>query len=147
MRLETAQRLLASVHAAATESSLRVSIVVVDARGIEVASARMDEATWFTLGIARSKARSAVAFGRPSADLGAMREAHPDVWRLADDQLPFEATTLPGGILVHDAEGAVVGAIGVSGAAPEEDVRVAQGAVSDLAAGHDSDVPSRGTGL
>ncbi|MCD4526588.1 heme-binding protein [Nocardioides sp. cx-173] len=145
MRLETAQRLLTQVQEAAAASSLRLSMVVVDAGGIEVASARMDEAGWFTLGIARSKARTAVAFGRPSAELAAMRDAHPDVWRLADDQLPFAATTLPGGILIRE-EGAVVGAIGVSGAAPEVDVAVAEHAVATLAQAPSGVVPAGGTG-
>lgn len=144
MRLESAQRLLAAVQDAA-EPSLHLSAVVVDLAGVEVASARMDGAAWFTLGIARSKARTAAAFGRTSAELDGLREAHPDVWRLAGDQLPFETTTLPGGILVSQG-GAVVGAIGVSGAAPDVDVQVAEQAVAALVDEPSGGVPGSGTG-
>lgn len=115
----------------AAASGLRVSVAVVDRFGHDLAVVRADGATWFTAGIARAKARTAATFGRPSADLAGLQADHPEVFSLAADQLPFRPTTLPGGLpLLRD--GSVVGAVGVSGASPEQDVRCAEAALAVL---------------
>lgn len=129
MRLADAERLLAAVRAHAEAEDLRLSAAVVDERGIDVALARMDAATWLTAGVARTKAMTAAWFRRPSGDLAALRTAHPEVFRIAGRQLPSEPTDLPGGLPVYDAEGVLLGAIGVSGASPEEDVAAARAAI------------------
>lgn len=129
MRLAEAERMLAAVRAHAEEAGLRFSAVIVDERGIDVALARMDGATWLTAGVARTKAMTAAWFRRPSADLAGMRGAYPEVYRLAGAQLPTEPTDLPGGLPVYDAAGVLLGAIGVSGATPEQDVAAAQAGI------------------
>ena len=136
MDYERAAAMVAAVVAHGRERGLRLSVVVVDERGYDVAVARMDAATWFTPGVARAKARSALAFGRPSADLAHLHDAYPEVLRLAGEQLPFTPTTLPGGLLVRAGESddhPVVGAVGVSGATPEDDVAAAHIALSAYA--------------
>ncbi|MGY1815719.1 GlcG/HbpS family heme-binding protein [Blastococcus sp. SYSU D00820] len=120
-------RVRAAVDAALAEaarSGLGVSLAVVDGLGHDLVVVRGDGAAWFTAGIARSKARTAVAFGRPSADVSGLREAYPDVFDLAAEQLPFRPTTLPGGLPIVIG-GRPVAAVGVSGATPEEDLRCA----------------------
>lgn len=128
MRLAQAEALLAAVQQHARRQSLRLSAAVVDARGHEIAAARMDDATWFTIGVAHIKARTAAWFGRPSADLAAMRAAHPELFRLTGEQLPETPTDLPGGLPVYDDTG-LVGALGVSGASPDDDVAAARAAI------------------
>lgn len=129
MRLAQAEALLAAAREYGTEHALRLSIAVVDVRGHEVASVRVDGASWFTPGVARTKARTAAAFSRPSGDLAAMRAAYPEVFRLAVEQLPEAPTDLPGGLPVYDESG-LVGAIGVSGGgSPDMDVAAVLAAI------------------
>ena len=109
----------------ADELGVNVSVVVCDGYSRDIVVLRGDGASWQSVEIARSKARTAASFGRDSADLAAMRENWPDVFALAGDALPFRATTLPGGLAVI-VNGAVVAAIGVSGALPEQDVAIAR---------------------
>lgn len=135
MRLSDAQLMLETVVRNATERSHRFSIAVVDHLGHEVASVRMDGARWLTPGVARIKARTAVAFSMPSSETANIQSAHPEVFRIAGEQLPFRPTTLPGGLPIFVDED-LVGGIGVSGAQPDEDVRAAQEAIAAaLAAG------------
>lgn len=134
MQLADAERLLAAVREHAGRDGLRLSAAVVDERGLEVALVRMDGASWFTPAVARTKAATAAWFARPSADLAAMRGAHPEVFRIAGRQLPQPPTDLPGGLPVYDATGALIGALGVSGATPEQDVATARAAIE--ASGH-----------
>ena len=128
MRLAGAEALLAAVREHAGNEALRLSAVVVDGRGHEVAGARMDGATWFTLGVARGKARTAAWFDRASGDLAPLRATYPEVFRLAGAQLPEPPTDLPGGVPIH-VDGVLVGAIGVSGGTPEQDVAAALAAI------------------
>ncbi|WP_017934562.1 GlcG/HbpS family heme-binding protein [Nocardioides sp. Iso805N] len=144
MRLAQAESLLAAVQAYGDEHALRLSAAVVDARGHEVAAARMDGATWLTIGVAHVKARTAAWFGRPSGDLAAMRAAHPEVLRLAGAQLPEPPTDLPGGLPLYD-EGGLLGALGVSGATPEEDVAAARAAIASCERRADGETRARGS--
>ncbi|MGW1023905.1 GlcG/HbpS family heme-binding protein [Streptomyces sp. NPDC002577] len=128
-----ADHALRAALVAAAEEGLRVSVAVVDDRGFDVAVARGDGAKWFTPEVARAKARTAVSFGAPTASLAAMKEQYPELFSLIGEQLPSTPTTLPGGLPLVD-EGMVIGAIGVSGARPEDDVRIAETGAAALRA-------------
>ncbi|MFC3984026.1 GlcG/HbpS family heme-binding protein [Streptosporangium jomthongense] len=128
LRLDEARAMAEAALARAAQEDLRVSVAVVDALGRDVLVVRGDGATWFTPEVARCKARTAAAFRRDSADLAGLRENYPEVFDLAGDQLPFRPTTLAGGLLLeHDGD--PVGAIGVSGATPAQDVLCAEAGV------------------
>lgn len=124
--LATARALLDAVVAEATVRGLAISCSIVDAQGLEVCTARMDDAPWFTPEVARTKARTCVALGRPSGDVADLAAEYPNLVDLIGDQLPFRPTTLPGGILFHD------GAIAVSGAHPDDDVALARHGVTTV---------------
>ncbi|NEK59916.1 heme-binding protein [Geodermatophilus sabuli] len=115
----------------ATTIGLAVSVAVVDAAGWDVVVVRGDDTPGFTAGIARVKAATAVAFRRPTGDLAAIKESRPEVIDAVADQLSFRPTTLRGGLpLLRD--GAVVGAIGVSGGTGEQDIECAEAALAAL---------------
>lgn len=124
MNLKDAQTVIDHIVLAASSKHLLVSISVVDEMGNEIATARMDGARWFTPGIARAKARTAALMGRDTAELGNLRAQYPEVFEQVSEQLPFTPTTLPGGVIVASG-----GAIGVSGATPEEDLEFAKNAL------------------
>lgn len=126
--LADARALLARALGLAAELDRSISVCVVDAQGHEVAGLRMDGASWFTLEVARVKAQTAAAFQRPTAALAPLWEAHPDLVPLIDKQLAFTPTTLAGGVLLlsPDGSGTIMGAVGVAGALPELDLRIAE---------------------
>ena len=123
--LAQAQALLAGVADHAAAHGLRLSAIVLDGRGAEVAAARMDGAGWVTISVARGKATTCVAFGRPSDALAGMRVELPEVFAVAAGQLPVTPVTLAGGLPLPDG----LGAIGVSGASAEEDREAAEAAI------------------
>jgi glc operon protein GlcG len=125
--LDSAHALIAHVREAAASAGLSVSCSVVDAAGHELMTARMDDAPWFTAGLARVKASTAAAVASNTADLAALRDQYPEVLAQIQEQLPFTLTTLPGGLILGGGA-----AIGVSGAHPDQDVELALQAISDV---------------
>lgn len=105
LSIDEAEAMLDAAGRAAT--SRPVSIAVVDAGGALLAFRRMDGARVHTIELATQKARTAAIVGVPTA---AVQAAGRDI--------------CAGGIPVV-VEGQCVGAIGVSGAVEDEDVRVA----------------------
>jgi len=107
-------------------------VAVVDDAGHLVVCHRMDGALWITPEIARAKANAAVAFQATTADLeerfnrGRQLFAS-NVATLGGWQLVFGKGAVP---IVEG--GAVVGAVGVSGAVPAENDH----AIAAAAAGH-----------
>ncbi|GGM69709.1 hypothetical protein GCM10010106_14860 [Thermopolyspora flexuosa] len=126
--LDGARLIIDAALDAARAAGIRVSCCVVDAAGDEIAGIRMDGAPWFTCGVARSKARTAARMGVDSAVVAGIKADHPELVTLIDGQLPFDVTTLPGGVVIRDGQ-AVAGAVGVSGAHPDQDVAVARAGV------------------
>lgn len=127
--LDHARTVLDAALAAAEAEDVRVSCCVVDANGHELTAARMDGAKWFTAGVARSKARTAAAMGADTGALTDLKSAYPELVTLIDGQLPFDFTTLPGGVVIRDGD-TVLGAVGVSGAHPDQDVACAEAGIA-----------------
>ena len=125
--LETARNVAEATLAHASHLGIKVSVCVVDSRGHELVTLRADGANWFTAEVARAKARTAAALRRDSGALDGLKGSYPELFRLIGGQLPFEPTTLPGGV-VHTGETAW--AVGVSGATPEQDVACARAGLS-----------------
>lgn len=125
IQLAQAQILVARAIELAEELERFISISIIDGNGHEVLSLRMDGASWFTLEVARAKAQTAVAFQRPSAELGPLWVAHPGLVPLIEQQVAFRPTTLAGGIPLTNVSG-VLGAVGVAGALPELDLHIAE---------------------
>lgn len=124
-----AKAIASEVLASAGARGVAVSVAVVDERGFDLVVLRGEGASWFTPEAARAKARTASAFARSSESVGGMREQYPDLFDLIADTLAFTPTSLPGGLPV-EVNGELLGAIGVSGAPPNEDVALGRGALA-----------------
>jgi glc operon protein GlcG len=122
-----AQQVIEHVFRGAATLGVSVSCSVVDADGHEVGTARMENASWFTAGIARTKAQTAVALGRDTSVLANLFAEYPDLLTQIGNQLPFTPTSLPGGVRTSHGH-----AVGVSGALPEQDVKLAQDAIAHV---------------
>lgn len=125
MDLALAQKVLAAAVAHAESIGVKLSIAIVDDRGHDVLSARMDGAFWFTPHIARTKARTSVALGMDSKDVGGLDAAHPGLLKVIEEQVGHTITILGGGVVVKDGD-RVLGAVAGSGATPEQDADAAR---------------------
>jgi len=109
----------------------KVAIAVVDAAGHLVACERMDGALWVTPEIARAKANAAAGFHATTLDL---EERFSKRMLFADNVATlgaYEFVFGKGGVPVV-TDGAIVGAVGVSGAVPADNDHT----IADAAAGH-----------
>ena len=115
--------------AQASEIGVPMSIAVVDAATDVVAQVRMDGAFRFTVDIARGKALVSTIFLQPS---GAVADDNPITRKL--NGLLQDALVFAQGAVPIFADGALIGAVGVSGGSPEMDEKVAIAAAA-VAAG------------
>ena len=114
-----AQAIVAGCAAHAGAKRNQQAIVVVDLGGRAVAALRMDGATFGKMDFALAKATAAAAWG---FDTGGQGEGAKEFPGFA--HAPF-VQTVPGGLPVYNGR-TRVGAVGVSGAAPADDVACAE---------------------
>ena len=127
--LVEAEQILQAAKAKAADMGVIVAIAVVDPRGDLVAMVRMDGALWGTAPVARGKAFASVAYGVPSADL--MERADPPVMRALITMEQGELIPQQGALPIKRGD-AVIGAVGVSGAAAHEDEEIARAGIAAL---------------
>jgi len=105
-----------------------ISIAICDAYGFLKAFTRMEGAPIRTIQISQSKAYTASRMeSSTDAFLTRLRKEELEISHFCDPAL----TALPGGVILKDADGTILGAVGVSGLAPKEDQCVAE-YVADL---------------
>jgi uncharacterized protein GlcG (DUF336 family) len=132
MKVEDARRMLAAAVAKAEEMGRKVSIAVVDGAGTLLVFERATGADPFTASLAEGKAATAAYTGRDTQRMQGMAETRPYlvaplVKRLGERFLPIE-----GGVPIRAEDGTVLGAVGVSGAASDEDALIAKAGIEAL---------------
>ena len=131
--LATAQALIAAAHTEADRRSVKISAAVVDAGGNLVAFGRMDGAEIAGPVLAVDKAYTAVANSIATADLAVLAAPGGELFGLqANGGGRF---VIFGGGIPLEADGVIVGAVGVSGASTADDVACAEAAVQIWTAG------------
>ena len=125
---EIAVAAIAAARGAASEIGVPMNIAVLDAGGHLKAFARMDGALLGSIDIAFGKAKTAVLFGMNSEAVGEFcKPGGPSPGlELTNGTLVVFA----GGVPIHDRDGGVIGSVGVSGGAVEQDLLVARAAAS-----------------
>ena len=126
LSLDTAERIAkAAIANARSNGRNAMGIVVIDASTNVKVALREDGANLAAVDIALGKARAALTFGCPSrviADaLAGNPLAGPSVLSVLDGRIVL----LGGGVLIQDADGATIGAIGAAGGAPDDDEAIA----------------------
>ena len=121
LTLEHAKSLAEAALGRAASRGMKVSAAVIDASFLLKAGLREDGAGPVTLDIAFGKARAALAFGCSSRQIADALAGNPLAGPSVLASVPGPVVLLPGGLLVHDAAGAIIGAIGVAGGAPDDD--------------------------
>ncbi|MEU6213871.1 heme-binding protein [Streptomyces sp. NPDC047023] len=128
---EDAELLLAAARSAADAAGATVSVTVLDAGGHLLAFRRDDRAVLVSGETSTRKAFTALQLNAPTADLvEAVQPGGP--FHTLPTALDRPLLFIAGGLPVH-RDGRLVGAIGVGGAAPDQDHAFAAAAVDTLA--------------
>ncbi len=92
-----------------------LGVIVLDAGGHPIVFKRENGASLFRFDIARAKAMGALGMGLDTRELAARAANNPTFFNSAAIATQGNLVFSPGGVLVHDANGTVLGAVGVSG--------------------------------
>ena len=129
LTLAEAEKIIAAAKGKADEMGIKVAVSVVDPRGDLIAMVRMDGAPWRSIHLSQGKAYATAAYGISSAELQA-RADHPVaralVMMAGGHMVPSQ------GALPVMRDGEMIGAVGGSGARPEEDEAVSQAGIAAL---------------
>jgi uncharacterized protein GlcG (DUF336 family) len=131
---EDALRVVAGAHDRARALGLRIACAVVDEGGLLLALARMDGAPPLSAQIAEAKASGAALWHRDGASLMQVAQERPAFFQAVDRMARVPLIPGPGSILVRRG-GAILGAVGVSGARPDQDADCAEAGLRTLDAG------------
>lgn len=129
LTLEAARVALAAAEKEALRNQWRVVIAIVDDGGHTIALARLDGAQISSVDTAVEKARAAVAWKRPTRLL----EESVNNGRTAFLSIAQGMAILQGGVPI-EVDGAIVGAVGVSGVKASDDELIALAGVNALKA-------------
>jgi uncharacterized protein GlcG (DUF336 family) len=119
--LDTAMRIIEAARAKGRELGLKpLTVTVLDAHGVTVATAREDNSSLLRPDVAHGKAYGAISLGMGSRAIFERAQQQPyfiqSVNALANGQL----VPVPGGVLIK-ADGVIVGAVGVTGDTSDND--------------------------
>jgi uncharacterized protein GlcG (DUF336 family) len=127
LTLKNAETAIAAAKAKAKELGTLMNIAIVDAGANLIAFAHMDNAWLGSIDIAQKKARTARFFNIPKGDIGKLSQPGGALYNIEHSNGGL--ITFPGGIPIKNAQGLVIGAIGVSGDSVQNDHLVAQAGV------------------
>ena len=120
--LEDARAIIAAAFAAGAEHGLApLAVVVLDAGGHVKAFERQDGASNLRFEVAHGKAYGAIGLGIGSRALLARAEQQPAFIAAVNGVFGGALVPVPGGVLVRDGDGTLVGAVGVSGDTSDHD--------------------------
>lgn len=121
--LRKARTIIRKTFEKARELDLKpLSVVVLDAGGHVQAFEREDGASPGRFGIAHGKAYGSVMLGLPGSAQLARAEKQAFFMAAMNGVYDGKVVPVPGGILLRDRKGAVIGAVGVTGDTSDQDV-------------------------
>jgi uncharacterized protein GlcG (DUF336 family) len=143
--LDQANRIIAAILARAAELDCRpISAVVVEPGCIVKAFQKEDGSSMIRFEMAYGKAYAALALGRSSKLVRIRHEEKPIFMRYliaaSDDKIFPEG----GGMLIRDAHGAVIGAVGVTGDTEDRDEELAAHGIRAIGLKTDEDCAELG---
>jgi uncharacterized protein GlcG (DUF336 family) len=134
--LEDALKIIHGARTAGRAAAMKpLSIVVLDAGGHVTAFEREDGSSNKRFEIAFGKAHGALALGLGSRALMARAEQQPYFIAAVSNAIGGALIPVPGGVLITDASGATVGAVGVTGDISDNDEKAAVAGITDAGFG------------
>ncbi len=120
--LDQARTIITATRAAGRQGNFSpLSVVVLDAGGHVTAFEREDGASNMRFQVAHGKAHGALALGIGSRALMTRAEQQPAFIAAVTHAVGGALIPVPGGVLIKDASGATIGAVGVSGDTSDND--------------------------
>jgi uncharacterized protein GlcG (DUF336 family) len=136
--LSDAQAIVTHALAYARANNIKpLGIAVLDVRGALTAYAAEDGTSLARAQVAIGKASGAIAMGMGSRSLAKRGREAPQFVNAVGQLVPGGLIPVPGGVLVRDAAGVLVGAVGVSGDTSDRDEEAALAGIA--AAGFSAD--------
>ncbi|MGH3198828.1 MAG: GlcG/HbpS family heme-binding protein [Streptosporangiaceae bacterium] len=129
--LYQAQMVVDAAVKKAQDISTLMNVTVIDAGGNLKAFARMDGAWLGSIDISAKKARTARFFDMDSGEIGKLSQPGGPLYNIEVSNGGL--ITFPGGVPLKNANGEVIGAIGVSGSTVANDHTVATAGANALA--------------
>lgn len=126
LKLDTAQAIITGALAAArADNMLPLAVVVLDARGVLKAMAAEDGTSLKRAEIATGKAFGAISMGLGSRTLFNRAQQQPYFIAAATHAVGGSMVPVPGGVLIKDEAGTLLGAVGISGDNSDNDEKAA----------------------
>ena len=127
---EQAEKAIVAAKQKATAIDTKMNIAVVDAGADLVAFGRMDGAWLGSLDISIKKAKTARYFDMNTGSIGELSQPGQPLFNIEHSNNGL--ITFPGGVPIKNANGEIIGAIGVSGSSVENDHTVAEAGASAI---------------
>ncbi|MDP2121315.1 MAG: heme-binding protein [Hoeflea sp.] len=122
LTLAKALRIITAALAKGKDLGLKpLAVVVLDAGGHVKAFQRQDGASMMRFEIASGKAYGALALGVGSRWLNAQAETRPHFLEGLSAVSGGKIVAIPGGVLIRDRKGAIIGAVGITGDTSDND--------------------------
>lgn len=129
--LDQAKTLVDAALAEARKLKLKpISVIVLDPRGSLVAAASEDGVSAMRAKIAHGKANAAIALGLGTRALMNRAEQQAYFIQAMNGLAGGDLVPVPGGLLLRDSAGALLGAVGISGDTSDNDEAAALAAIS-----------------
>ncbi len=122
LTLTATNAIIAAALAHAKQANFKpLGIVVLDARGTVKAASIADGSSLARFDIAQGKARGALAFNMGTRGLEKLAKDRPHFFAGAVSVSEGGLVPVPGGVLIKGKDGAILGAVGVSGDTSDND--------------------------
>ena len=128
--LKQAEHVITAAKAKSITTDTKMNIAVVDAGANLVAFVRMDGAWLGSADISLKKAKTARFFDMNTGVIGSLSQPGGALFNIEHSNNGL--ITFPGGVPLTNADGTIVGAIGVSGSSVENDHEVAMAGLNGL---------------
>ncbi len=128
--LEQAEQLSEAAKSKAKEIGVPMNIAIVDEGANLVSFHRMDNAWLGSIDISIKKAKTARFFDMNSGEIGKLSQPGGPLFGIEHSNGGL--ISFPGGVILKDGTGKIVGAIGVSGGSVDQDHEVALAGASKL---------------
>ena len=128
--LEQAEKAIVAAKQKATAIDTKMNIAIVDAGANLVAFGRMDGAWLGSIDVSIKKAKTARYFDMNTESIGELSQPGGSLYNLEHSNNGL--ITFPGGVPIKNANGEIIGAIGVSGSVVENDHTVAEAGASAI---------------
>ncbi|MGV9013894.1 MAG: GlcG/HbpS family heme-binding protein [Flavobacteriales bacterium] len=130
INLAQAEKLITAAKEKAVSLDTKMNIAVVDAGANLLAFVRMDGAWLGSLDISIKKAKTARFFDMNTGVVGSLSQPGGSLYNIEHSNGGL--ITFPGGVPIKNKAGEIIGAIGVSGSAVENDHAVAEAGAAAL---------------